>query len=113
MPLDALVPRLRMLECVVLRAPAEPSQPARSSDDSGHRQVLTFRLNYLVHELRPAGYHIVNWLLHAAVSVLVHAYARRLLPTTGDPRTGERAAVRDFTTDGFLWATCILRSDGA
>ena len=32
--------------------------------------VATFRLNYLVHELEPMGYHLVNVLLHAAVSYL-------------------------------------------
>ena len=29
--------------------------------------VLTFRLNYLVHELHPFGYHLINVLLHCAV----------------------------------------------
>ncbi|XP_019638100.1 PREDICTED: transmembrane and TPR repeat-containing protein 3-like [Branchiostoma belcheri] len=32
--------------------------------------VLTFRLNYLLHELEPLGYHLVNLCLHAAVCVL-------------------------------------------
>ncbi|XP_035664803.1 protein O-mannosyl-transferase TMTC3-like [Branchiostoma floridae] len=31
--------------------------------------VLTFRLNYLLHELEPMGYHLVNVCLHAAVCV--------------------------------------------
>ncbi len=29
--------------------------------------VATFRLNYLLHELQPMGYHLVNVLLHSAV----------------------------------------------
>ena len=32
--------------------------------------VATFRLNYLVHELQPMGYHLVNVLLHSAVCYL-------------------------------------------
>ena len=32
--------------------------------------VLSFRLNHIIHELRPFGYHLVNTLLHAAVSAL-------------------------------------------
>ena len=32
--------------------------------------VATFRLNYLIHELQPMGYHLVNVLLHSAVCYL-------------------------------------------
>ena len=32
--------------------------------------VATFRLNYLLHELQPMGYHLVNVLLHGAVCYL-------------------------------------------
>ena len=32
--------------------------------------VATFRLNYLLHELQPLGYHLVNVLLHSAVCFL-------------------------------------------
>jgi hypothetical protein len=32
--------------------------------------VATFRLNYLLHELEPMGYHLVNVLLHGAVCYL-------------------------------------------
>ena len=32
--------------------------------------VATFRLNYLLHELQPMGYHLVNVLLHCAVCYL-------------------------------------------
>jgi hypothetical protein len=41
--------------------------------------VLTFRLNYLVHELAPLGYHLVNLCLHTAVSLLYHALCRQRL----------------------------------
>ncbi|KFB49864.1 hypothetical protein ZHAS_00017889 [Anopheles sinensis] len=32
--------------------------------------VLTFRWNYLLHGLEPAGYHLVNVLLHTIVSLM-------------------------------------------
>ena len=32
--------------------------------------VATFRLNYLLHDLQPMGYHLVNVLLHSAVCYL-------------------------------------------
>ena len=32
--------------------------------------VATFRLNYMLHELQPLGYHFVNVLLHSAVCYL-------------------------------------------
>ena len=32
--------------------------------------VATFRMNYLIHELEPMGYHLVNVLLHSAVCYL-------------------------------------------
>ena len=41
--------------------------------------VLTFRLNYLVHELQPLGYHLVNVILHAAVTLLYHQLCNKLL----------------------------------
>ena len=32
--------------------------------------AATFKLNYLIHELQPMGYHLVNVLLHSAVCYL-------------------------------------------
>ena len=32
--------------------------------------VATFRLNYMLHEFQPLGYHLVNVLLHSAVCYL-------------------------------------------
>ena len=32
--------------------------------------MATFRLNYILHELQPLGYHLVNVLLHSAVCYL-------------------------------------------
>jgi len=44
-------------------------------DNDSHKSyrplcVATFRLNYLLHELQPMGYHLVNVLLHGAVCYL-------------------------------------------
>ena len=33
---------------------------------------MIFRLNYLVHELAPLGYHLANIALHALVTLLYH-----------------------------------------
>ena len=41
--------------------------------------VFTFRLNYLVHELHPLGYHLTNVLLHAGVTLLYHHLCGTLL----------------------------------
>ena len=41
--------------------------------------VLTFRLNYLVHELAPLGYHLVNLCLHTGVTLLYHSLCCSLL----------------------------------
>ena len=45
------------------------------SDRESHKSyrpltVATFRLNYMLHELQPLGYHLVNVLLHSAVCYL-------------------------------------------
>ena len=45
------------------------------ADEFSHKSyrpltVATFRLNYMLHELEPLGYHLVNVLLHSAVVYL-------------------------------------------
>ncbi|OWF55836.1 Transmembrane and TPR repeat-containing protein 3 [Mizuhopecten yessoensis] len=42
--------------------------------------VLTFRLNYLLHELDTMGYHLVNVILHAVVCLLFMKMCRMFLP---------------------------------
>jgi tetratricopeptide (TPR) repeat protein len=41
--------------------------------------VFTFRINYLLHELHPLGYHLTNVLLHAGVTLLYHHLCGTLL----------------------------------
>ena len=48
---------------------------ASMTDIASHKSyrpltVATFRLNYMLHELEPLGYHLVNVLLHSAVVYL-------------------------------------------
>ena len=48
---------------------------APMSDIASHKSyrpltVATFRLNYMLHELEPLGYHLVNVLLHSGVCYL-------------------------------------------
>lgn len=43
--------------------------------------LVTYALNYAVHGLRPEGYHLVNILLHAAVSLLVYSVTLALFPS--------------------------------
>ncbi len=57
-----------------------PMQKEQSHKSYRPLTVLTFRLNYLLHELQPLGYHLVNVILHAGVSLLYHALASSLLP---------------------------------
>lgn len=42
--------------------------------------VLSFRFNHWLHELEPAGYHLVNVLLHCASTALFTLMTRSLLP---------------------------------
>ncbi|RWS11056.1 transmembrane and TPR repeat-containing protein CG4050-like protein [Dinothrombium tinctorium] len=42
--------------------------------------VLTFRLNYLIHELRPFGYHLVNVVLHVVVCLIYHRLCNIFMP---------------------------------
>ncbi|RWS17971.1 transmembrane and TPR repeat-containing protein 2-like protein [Dinothrombium tinctorium] len=63
--------------------------------------VLSFRLNYLIHGLNPAGYHLVNVLLHTIVSVLFTKFASHLF------NGRKRAAV----ISGLLFATHPIHSE--
>uniref|UniRef100_A0A0P6DC12 dolichyl-phosphate-mannose--protein mannosyltransferase n=1 Tax=Daphnia magna TaxID=35525 RepID=A0A0P6DC12_9CRUS len=51
--------------------------------------VLSFRFNHWLHELQPAGYHLLNVLLHCAATALFTLLARSLLP----PRAGLATAI--------------------
>lgn len=42
--------------------------------------VLTFRLNYIVGEFAPWGYHLVNVILHCSATCLLMKIANLVLP---------------------------------
>lgn len=56
-----------------------PMSKERSHKSYRPLTVLTFRWNYLLHELDPAGYHLVNVVLHGLVTLLYYRLASRLL----------------------------------
>ncbi len=70
------------------------------ADPTSHKSyrpltVLTFRLNYVWHELSPWGYHLINVALHAAASCLVVVVSWVVVFGT----------LRPAVTTGLLFAT--------
>lgn len=57
--------------------------------------VLSFRLNYYWHQLRPMGYHLTNLVLHAITAALFTRFAGQLF----------RAQTRPTLVAGLLFAT--------
>ena len=41
--------------------------------------VLTFRVNYVLHELQPWGYHVINILLHGLATILFGIVCRKVV----------------------------------
>ncbi|XP_043487611.1 protein O-mannosyl-transferase TMTC2-like isoform X1 [Polistes fuscatus] len=64
--------------------------------------VATFRLNHLLGNLDPWGYHLVNVVLHAACTILVVRVARKVLP--GRNNLGHAIT-------GFLFAVHPIHSE--
>ena len=48
----------------------EPMRSAVSHKSYRPLTVLTFRINYALHELQPWGYHVINVLLHGLATIL-------------------------------------------
>ena len=57
-----------------------PLRSNRSNKSYRPLTVLSFRLNYSLHQLEPFGYHLVNLILHSVVSVQILGLAKRLRP---------------------------------
>lgn len=69
-----------------------PSIPGETGSMLALSRIIgqfTFAINYAVHGLRPAGYHAVNILIHAANGMLFYAFAVLLL-RAALPAAGER-----------------------
>jgi len=54
--------------------PGKPEAPGRPVP------LITFALNHAIGGLDPVGYHLVNVILHASVSLLIYAVGRELFP---------------------------------
>lgn len=61
--------------------------------------VLTFRMNYAVHGLDPFGYHIVNVILHAAVTILFYRLCLHFLPNVSSMVASALFAVHPIHTE--------------
>ncbi|KAH7953154.1 hypothetical protein HPB49_005257 [Dermacentor silvarum] len=61
--------------------------------------VLTFRLNYWLHELRPMGYHLGNVLLHSIVCVLFLRVCSMVVPVKASVAAALLFAVHPVHTE--------------
>ncbi len=68
--------------------------------------TTSYALDYALHGERPAGYHLVNVLLHALISALVVPLARRLgVPPAGALLAGILFAAHPIHTEAAAWIT--------
>ncbi|GFT46833.1 protein O-mannosyl-transferase TMTC3 [Nephila pilipes] len=61
--------------------------------------VLSFRLNYAVHELQPFGYHLVNVMLHACVCLLFYKLCLHFLAASSSLLSSALFAVHPIHTE--------------
>jgi hypothetical protein len=57
----------------------EPMRSAVSHKSYRPLTVLTFRMNYALHELQPLGYHVINVLLHGLATSLFGIVCRKVV----------------------------------
>ena len=57
----------------------EPMRSAVSHKSYRPLTVLTFRINYALHELQPWGYHLINVLLHGLAMILFGVVCRKVV----------------------------------
>jgi len=69
---------------------------------------MTLGLNYTIGGMNPAGYHLLNVLLHGANAVLVYILARRLLALS-DATADERARTAGAAVAALFFAVHPLR----
>ncbi len=68
-------PHIRMREL----SPASLAEVLNSHSANRPLANLTFALNYFLHRYQPAGYHVVNWLIHLFNGLLVYLLTRQTL----------------------------------
>ncbi|GFU34005.1 protein O-mannosyl-transferase TMTC3 [Trichonephila clavipes] len=61
--------------------------------------VLSFRLNYAVHELQPFGYHVVNVMLHACICLLFYKLCLHFLAASSSLISSAMFAVHPIHTE--------------
>ena len=70
--------------------------------------VATFRLNYMLHELQPLGYHLVNVLLHSAVCYLYVLLCGVVFSEVWPALiAGLLFAVHPIHTEAVSWSCCL------
>ena len=78
----------------------EPMQSAVSHKSYRPLTVLTFRMNYALHELQPWGYHVINVLLHGLATILFGIVCRKVVWPWRDCGRGSR--------EGLVFTTMML-----
>uniref|UniRef100_A0A182QCP9 Uncharacterized protein n=1 Tax=Anopheles farauti TaxID=69004 RepID=A0A182QCP9_9DIPT len=94
---------------------AKPNYSKRHGKEQSHKSyrplcVLTFRWNYLLHGLEPAGYHLVNVLLHTIVSLMYFRMCAMLLSEAASFAAALLFAVHPIHTEANLLALSIICS---
>ncbi|XP_023212010.1 transmembrane and TPR repeat-containing protein 3-like [Centruroides sculpturatus] len=69
--------------------------------------VLTFRLNYLMNELNPFSYHLINVMLHALVCILYYRMCMIFLPDPANFLAAILFAVHPIHTEAVKWFSLI------
>jgi len=85
-----------------------PSWWGRHMLENGYRPLVTlsFALNHAAGGFNPVGYHLVNILLHALVSIAVYSLVRRLGGREGLALvSGLLFAVHPLNSEAVAWAT--------
>jgi tetratricopeptide (TPR) repeat protein len=88
------------------------SPPNDGSGVTGRPLVnLSFALNYAVGDTAPAGYHAVNFVLHAAAGLVLFGLLRRALLRSTRPHFPAFTALALAFTSALLWAVHPLQTE--
>ena len=67
--------------------------------------VITFRINYALHELQPWGYHVINVLLHGLTTILFGVVCWKMVCAS---RGGSAGGGGWSSGEGFVFTAMIL-----